>query len=43
MNEERGASLRLLFQLKLAIERNVTDATQSGLKETMTGLRPTKV
>jgi hypothetical protein len=43
MNEERGASLRLLFQLKLAIERNVTDATQSGLKETMTGLRSTKV
>lgn len=43
MNEERGASLRLLFQLKLAIERNVDDPTHSSLKETMTGLRPTKV
>ena len=43
MNEERGAALRLLFQLKLAIERNVDDPTHSGLKETMTGLKLTKV
>jgi hypothetical protein len=43
MNEERGAALRLLFQLKLAIERNVDDPTHSGLKETMTGLKSTKV
>jgi len=45
MNEERGASLRLLFQLKLAIERStsVSDPTRSGLQETMTGLKPGKV
>lgn len=45
MNEERGASLRLLFQLKLAIERSgeVSDPTRSGITETMTGLKPIKV
>ena len=45
MNEERGASLRLLFQLKLAIERSgeASDPSRSGLKETMTGLKPSKV
>ena len=38
MNEERGASLRLLYQLKLALERHF-----SRNKKTVTGLRPSTV
>ena len=38
MNEERGAAIRLLYQIKLSIERH----HQKG-KRTVTGLRPSTV
>jgi len=38
MNEERGAALRLLFQMKLAIEKSGEDPTHNNLGVTMTGL-----
>lgn len=38
MNEERGASLRLLYQIKLAVDKHFSET-----KTTVTGLRPTVV
>lgn len=39
MNEERGAALRLLYQMKLAIEKADIGGVDAG-KMTMTGLKP---
>jgi hypothetical protein len=38
MNEENGAALKLLYQLKLSLERHLTKKTK-----TVTGLRPSTV
>lgn len=38
MNEERGASLRLLYQIKLAVDKHFSEN-----KSTVTGLRPAVV
>lgn len=38
MNEERGAALRLLYQLKLSLDRYFSKKTK-----TVTGLRPSTV
>ena len=44
MQEERGAALRLLFQLKLAItKRQGPQAFNSTQSVTVTGLRPSTV
>jgi hypothetical protein len=40
MNEERGAALRLLYQLKLGIEKADIGGIDAS-KQTMTGLKPT--
>ena len=44
MNEERGAALRLLYQLKLGIQRmqETMQGTSGGMK-TMTNLKPNVV
>lgn len=39
MNEERGAALRLLYQIKLAIEKADIGGVDAN-KMTMTGLKP---
>ena len=43
MNEERGAALRLLYQLKLALQKKMGGSTSEMEMLTTTGLKPTTI